>query len=420
MVNLHLGHISYYNTEHSLNLNGTFSKRAPESFGFIINQDILTSLLQTKDTIATCKTNTSEKMWIKYSRTLNIYENIPTFSKRFINRAAYKAIDLLYNHCFTSENKINNHNSKLKSHFKVKSLSSIISSLSKKEKPVCTTFTSTHLCEAPGGFIQAVNYIINKKYKNINHKWYGTTLKNVNRKKNIPEFKVPTNYNKSQGEYVYGKDNTGDLLNPDNIQYFWDNLDKSELITADGGFDVSEDFNLQEQKLQQLIFAQIITAIGIQKIEGSFILKIFDITTKPTLQLISLLTHFYEDVIIIKPPNSRPCNSEKYIFAKKFKGCSDDILSQFINILKQWENNYYIHDFNIHVPKTQFQAIRKYNNYFATKQTKMINGVVNTIYHSQIYQEYIKQFKQKQYNITQNYCKVFGLMPKVSPKNKTF
>ena len=48
-----------------------------------------------------------------------------------------------------------------------------------------------------------------------------------------------------------------------------------DLITADGGFDFSMDFNQQEILIGKLLFAQIAYALCLQKRGGKFILKIF-------------------------------------------------------------------------------------------------------------------------------------------------
>ena len=49
-----------------------------------------------------------------------------------------------------------------------------------------------------------------------------------------------------------------------------------DIVTADGGFDFSVDFNKQEIMANKLIFCQICFAISMQKKGGIFILKIFD------------------------------------------------------------------------------------------------------------------------------------------------
>ena len=46
-----------------------------------------------------------------------------------------------------------------------------------------------------------------------------------------------------------------------------------DIITADGGFDFSADFNQQEQLAFRLIFTQVIYALVMQKEEWSFCIK---------------------------------------------------------------------------------------------------------------------------------------------------
>ena len=111
---------------------------------------------------------------------------------------------------------------------------------------------------------------------------------------------------------LYGKDNTGNLYNLDNIIYLKENIpQKCELVTADGGFDYSIDFNKQEQLSYHLIFCEIVAALSILKKGGTFILKIFEIHTNLTVEFIYLLNNYFETVFIVKPYVSRPANSEK-------------------------------------------------------------------------------------------------------------
>ena len=55
-----------------------------------------------------------------------------------------------------------------------------------------------------------------------------------------------------------------------------------------------------------------------QKKGGHFILKIFDIFSKLTVDLLYLLSSIYAEVYITKPYTSRLANSEKYIVCKNF------------------------------------------------------------------------------------------------------
>jgi hypothetical protein len=92
------------------------------------------------------------------------------------------------------------------------------------------------------------------------------------------------------------------------------------IITGDGGFDFSIDFNNQEHQIINLLFGQVIYALIMQKPQGHFILKVFDSFLQHTLDVLALLSSMYEKVYITKPQTSRYANSEKYIVCKKFIG----------------------------------------------------------------------------------------------------
>ena len=67
-----------------------------------------------------------------------------------------------------------------------------------------------------------------------------------------------------------------------------------------------------------LIAAEVFYAISMQTVGGTFVLKIFDMFTRVTIDLLHLLCMTYDDVIIFKPNTSRIANSEKYVVCKRF------------------------------------------------------------------------------------------------------
>ena len=105
----------------------------------------------------------------------------------------------------------------------------------------------------------------------------------------------------------------------ENFRYCVDKYGSSmDLITADGGFDFSSDFNNQESNITKLLFGQICYAVCMQKKNGHFILKIFDCFMQHTIDLLYILSALYEEVYITKPNTSRYANSEKYMVCKNF------------------------------------------------------------------------------------------------------
>ena len=159
---------------------------------------------------------------------------------------------------------------------------------------------------------------------------------------NIPNWKKAANiFEKYKNIKIeYGKDKTGDLYNHENLIYCKQKYKNSiDIITADGGFDFSSDYNKQEISAFRLIFTQVAYAITMQSNNGSFILKIFDMFEYSTQEIIYLLSCFYNKVIICKPNTSRSANSEKYIVCKHFKySNTEEISNKFINILKFFQN----------------------------------------------------------------------------------
>ena len=125
------------------------------------------------------------------------------------------------------------------------------------------SINSFHLAEGPGGFIEALAYIRNNK----NDKYIGMTIIN-DADINVPGWKKTNVFlNKNKNVYIEtAHDKKGDLLNINNFTYCYEKYANSmEIITADGGFDFSEDFNKQEINITQLLFCQIAYAIIMQK-----------------------------------------------------------------------------------------------------------------------------------------------------------
>jgi 23S rRNA U2552 (ribose-2'-O)-methylase RlmE/FtsJ len=222
------------------------------------------------------------------------------------------------------------------------------------------TDTIFHCAEAPGGFIQGSNiYLQLENLKPIQHEKQlvdndGFTVVKKKRGKNDKSYKIYTiSLNKDLPRYktynlpsynkrvvnrnicvTYGKDNTGDINNLDNIHHIKNLIgnDGSYLVTADGGFDEGTDFNNKEQLHYYLILNEIYSTLCLQKQGGTFILKVFDIFTTTSIHLLYLLNLVYGDIYIYKPKTSRPTNSEKYIICKNLQ-LSDK--TYVLNILRQ-------------------------------------------------------------------------------------
>jgi 23S rRNA U2552 (ribose-2'-O)-methylase RlmE/FtsJ len=209
---------------------------------------------------------------------------------------------------------------------------------------------SGHLAEGPGGFVEACLYYRQRllKIQPLMDRYYGITLNPTS--KEIPGWGKANSIIKQfkrNIEVDYGVDNTGDLYKVANIRSFSRKLKKNsagaELITADGGFDFSVNFNKQEQLSHRLILSELLTGIKSQKMGGSFVCKLFDSYAHLTVQLLYFISCLYDEVYLVKPLTSRPANSEKYMVALSYHGFNSNLeelyyISQLENLLNQWDS----------------------------------------------------------------------------------
>jgi len=233
-----------------------------------------------------------------------------------------------------------------------------------------------HLAEGPGGFIEAIAYMRKQKKDS----YIGMTILSDEHDLNIPAWKKSSHFLKenSNVQIETGSDKTGNILSIENFRFCQEKYKSSmDIITGDGGFDFSDDFNNQEKNISNLLFAQIAFALTMQKFEGSFVLKIFDIFMQHTVDLLAILSSFYKQVYITKPQTSRYANSEKYIVCKGFIFESNDSFLPFLNnafekMINQTiiSNNRYL---TINIPSLFLTKIEEYNSIFGQQQIENIH-----------------------------------------------
>jgi 23S rRNA U2552 (ribose-2'-O)-methylase RlmE/FtsJ len=196
---------------------------------------------------------------------------------------------------------------------------------------------ASHVCEGPGGFIEALFDEAFKQKKKIQTS-IAMTLKS--KQSHIPGWKRAQHFLQKNRciRILYGEDDTGDIMKAENQQYFIDYCvnqaygGKMNIFTADGGFDFSCDYLKQEQMIFPLLISSTKIGFEVLKRGGVFILKIFDFFQKSTKDLIFFLSCHFQEWTLYKPAMSRPCNPEQYFIGKGFLGCSDEVL----DILRLW------------------------------------------------------------------------------------
>ena len=185
-------------------------------------------------------------------------------------------------------------------------------------------FRLISLAEAPGFFANCIKDLVqNSEWES--YKIYTWLLdRSTTQQKNFWKSFNGHIWGANENGPIDKKNITGDLTDVEQIKKIINDVgeNKADLITADGGIEKrdNEDYILEEYNHFPLFLGEIITALFTQNIDGTFILKMYDISYINTINLLHILNYFYKSVKIIKPYTSRPCNSEKYIKCENYKG----------------------------------------------------------------------------------------------------
>ena len=212
------------------------------------------------------------------------------------------------------------------------------------------------VAEAPGGFIQCLQ---DSGVIDI----HGITL--VSSDKKVPYWNRVI---RVQGTTFHkGVTGDGDLYNFQNIMKFVKDIGMGavDIVTGDGGFDTSGDYNEQETRSYKLIYSEVYLALLLQKKGGVFICKMFDMFESKTISLIYILQECYEEVMIYKPCVSRDSNSEKYIICKGYLGHNKDIGNL---LTRRFEDNQLEEEVSV----LYLERMDHYNKLYTSQQEKSI------------------------------------------------
>jgi cap1 methyltransferase len=276
-------------------------------------------------------------------------------------------------------------------------------------------FIFSHLAEGPGGFMEAsYNYrckILNKKV--TSDQFYGITLKPTN--DYIPDWnkikKIFTNQNNVKIEYgnLYFISDVKNYIS----KFAWN---KANLVSADGGFDYSSNFNGQEINSCQIIYSECVVALNVIKMNGCFICKVFDLFSISMVQILYIISCCFEKVYIYKPETSRPANSEKYLVCLYYKdNLSESAKNNLLNIIEKWykmsqsikEEDSVIFK-NIKIESSFIQRLNEYNEKYMEPQMFYLNNTIQ-LSQTKIEKEKYYEIIQTQVNNAINWCKKYDI-----------
>lgn len=371
-----------------------------------------------EDITCNCLTDVSREQLVSMNE--DMYNMITTYKNKitpYYNNKTwdrYKKLSNEFELIFTTPNTKSNvslYNPVSRSFFKMWEIlidfrSDLLKCITINENPLKCLF----LAEGPGGFLEAVmKYRNNKK----DH-YYGMTLRPDN--KSIPEWKLKK-FDMSIITTLYGADNTGDLYNLENTHFIENQLGSNcmDLITADGGFDFSSDFNKQEDQSMKLIRCETYCALHLLKQNGCFVLKIYDMFHHQTISLMSLLKCCFKTIHIIKPLTSRPANSEKYLLCSGYKTNEGrEQITILRNIILQRTTSPRKRQVFEETDLSLLSKIVLYNIYYTSRQVYYIQKTIDLINKSETYQGSIKHKKYDEllvsnYKKCQKWCQKYEI-----------
>jgi hypothetical protein len=264
-----------------------------------------------------------------------------------------------------------------------------------------------------------INYIRNKhNIKNIDV-YEGITLK--------PHNDYVPDWNKIKK--IFGKD-TNINVNYGNLYIYEDVLEyvkkfdhnKAHVVTADGGFDYSSDFNGQELNSCQIIYSEVVISLKVLIEKGTFICKVFDLFSVTMIRILDILQRNFEYMYIYKPESSRPANSEKYIICINFLNkISEENKDELLYIIKEWNHmveskdetfkkEHFIDILNMKSTSQLIHELNIYNKNYLNYQKKSLDKILDiaknnpsSIIDKKEYDELIKIQIQNAYNWCMKY-----------------
>lgn len=216
----------------------------------------------------------------------------------------------------------------------------------------CNKVNSFHICESPGQYVMCMNHYMKTKKKDVDWTWYAQSLNsnNNNVKEKYGKYAINDMYDvidKYPQNWLYGKTNTGDITDIDNIRFYIDTLKDINFITCDCSIsDTDNDMYIYtENKMKNVFVSEILCALSILQKGGSMVfVAVLPLQTKFNLSLLYIVHTCFESMCSYKP-NISQGSSELYFVCKGFKGCQKntiDILEKNINRLSANNDDYVV------------------------------------------------------------------------------
>lgn len=210
-------------------------------------------------------------------------------------------------------------------------------------------FRTFDICAAPGSFVYCINHFIHTKTKIKEYDWYATSLNPRQQQEKYvdigDEFRLMVKYPK---RWLFGKDNTGNIMSRENIIDHKKKLVEVDLIVSDCGIPLSETKPMKgtRKSFQKIKHHTEINTLNLYTMIATwlllplgkhFVFKTFlPLGNIGTMSWIYLVYLSFKKLYVCKPLTSKPNSAEVYIVGMGFKGLPDRYVDQLFKIIKDF------------------------------------------------------------------------------------
>lgn len=229
-------------------------------------------------------------------------------------------------------------------------------SLIPKNRKIFRTF---QLCEAPGNFISAIDYYIQKETNVDEFIWNAQSLH-----PDLANIGDMYGYlKKYPNKWHFGKDGTGDITKSENIRSYKELCKNVDLMTSDCGIPKDPDNKDNEKLFYKLYFAEILFILYNLPKGKNFIAKVLAPMNKPCeLSYLYILYQNFNKLYFYKPVVNQ-FSAEFYIIGIGYKLVDNKTLDKMFKLLDNFDYN-----------KSLFNS---YPEHFLSQYESFIGKIVN-------------------------------------------
>lgn len=235
-----------------------------------------------------------------------------------------------------------------------------------------------HVCEAPGNFINSINYFIKSHNKNMPQvppvifNWFANSIYSKDHNYLGDEYGFVSKY---PDRWDRLNDGTGDITKLDNILYIKDKYKDIDFYTSDCGIEYKtiQEMLDQENRMILINYSQILIGLLVNKIGGHMLIKLFLPISRPlSLSLIFLLYQHYEKLYFIRSSGGSQVSSEFYIIGfNKLYHLTNNNIDELLKIYndKKIDSNYSFYDY---IPEYFINKLNEITENFIKTQIKSL------------------------------------------------